>query len=343
MSMFTNPNVQSIVVDRVPCAFAKSKDGTTGTHYAMVLFDKNQNVMYVGSECEHIHGPGVQALHEMSDGNSPTCFKVTDAFSKALNQTKAHHMKKMHPYGAPNDLKNNSQLIQSALKMAWERTVSVHNKRYAALPEVEYSNNLSAKEQMMQRAINRVTQRYLNIPLLFNNGRKSSNLQHPPQISEVVRPQIFTLRSRVLSYDMQPEGMAEPIPAGQRILGLHPAEDESVMWAVRTENTDWQILHYRIRECSRNVWAGVAGPGNIELNDNGVTFRQLMARKNRDSHQRQDHCVFCGKSFDRITRHLQSRPHQDAVKAAIEMACRASSPVGLRMLNNRRFSSIFQR
>jgi hypothetical protein len=329
MTFFQNENISSVVVDRVACTFAKpTSDGKMGTHYTVVMFDKNKNVLYVGCECEHMHGEGVSALHEMSGANN-TCFKVTAAFKSALNFTKGHQGKTIDRYSRNTpSLKGVSPFLSNALDTAFMNIIEVHNKRVPKTDgEIKYPLT-GAYGEFMQTAVDRLTTNYLRLPTLQNTGRHAEKMQESLQHNALVRPRIFTVTERKFDYPLQfndETGTPYQVPPSTCLV-LSPTENTDVRLAVKPMGKPWLFDGDDIRYRAEYLYEG--------FSHNSAWKGIIRERKGFSSDR--TYCVYCGRSFTRMPKHAKSDPHRDAVQNLVRLVCRATSSTGLRILNNPR-------
>jgi hypothetical protein len=54
-------------------------------------------------------------------------------------------------------------------------------------------------------------------------------------------------------------------------------------------------------------------------------------------------CIFCGESYERMSKHLQGAKHKERVLEVVKLVCKATTPTGLRMINNPKHKSAFFR
>jgi len=86
MDFFYNPNIALTIVEKVPCAFAPAKDdGSYGAHYVCAMFDEDNNVVFIESQCEAKHGEDVISTMEEMGGR--TCYAYLAALKKVLSNS----------------------------------------------------------------------------------------------------------------------------------------------------------------------------------------------------------------------------------------------------------------
>lgn len=330
-NFFQNPNANSVVIDRVPCTFAKPSKGSPGTHYTMVIFDKNNNVLYVGSECEHQHGEGIQALHEMSDGKSSTCFNVTSTFRKALNvmkQNKNQFVRIPSRYDREGiskpELKDCSLILTKAFDVAWESMVTVHNDRATknAQKNAEFPT-FGRKGQALQSLVNRLTTRLLSLPVVPHTGNKSLHVSNHHFI-ENKHVDMFVVREHTFIYETAIKD--SPYAEGATHLVLSPADRPSRIFAVMNRDSTWTVDEESVRSYATDNH-------NFMTNSAGE-FSNLIKAK---------HCPFCNMTFERMTKHTHGGKHITRVLEVVKSLTRAMSPTGLRMLNSPRHKYVFFR
>lgn len=351
MTFFQNENIHSVVVDRVTCNFAKpTSEGKPGTHYTVVMFDKKKNVLYVGCECEHMHGESIAALHEMS-GSDGTCFKVTQAFKDALNFTKNHKNKPIDRYGRQQPkLSGVSPFLSNALETAFVNILDVHNKRVQ--PAVESSFPLTGVYgDLLQNTIDRLTTNFLNLPTIQEKGKHEGRLQDGPQHKYVTRPRLFTLRDRKRDYvqtcymydergnalergplgedDKNPPFVIEP---GVPHLVLTPTENAQTVLAVKVKGRPWHICNEVIAQTSEHLYSGFTSDCHWAK----IIDSQRHVPRN------ETYCVYCNRSFKRMSKHVKSEPHRRAVRDTVCFVTRATSSMGLRLVNDRRNRETFR-
>lgn len=353
-----NSNIGAWVVEQVPCSFAKpDKNGKPGTHYAMVLLDKNQNVIYIGSECEHRHGDGIQVMHELGGENAYSCYKASVAFRdslagihKAKNQIFGYEMQET----LKNKRKELPLMLNAALKGVLDTAIEKHNKRIAdntiRTNVLTLGDPCSAEEDRKSRLLttvaNKVVYNAIGMKPLQSTGRfvnawNTGDSRPVPQQTlpenDAVRQKldssylpIFNIQlssyavKKILNLNDNPDG--EVFDKNQLFTTMVVNDDyDQVVFAVRDPRDDrWHIAEEDIR-----TWA--------KRNHNPLS-RSLFMRQLKVS---DGHCLFCNERFDRMSRHVQGARHQSRVVEIVQLACRATSRTGLKMINNRRHSSAF--
>lgn len=327
MSFFNNPKVSSAVVERVPCAFAKpNPDGSVGTHYTVVLFDNKQNIMYVGSECEHKHGESVAALHEMG---GTTCFEITAKFRTELGKVKANKgVRVSHdPYRGDSKLSGVGPLMEAAFSTAKSRMVKVHNNRVST-SEPRFKV-FTQKGPMLQRIVNKLTGNMLSLQGKVNLGNKAERTnthviqeQQYPSVFRVSETEVNEFSSTLCAGTVD-QPVAGHVPPGL-YLTLSPSNNNECIFAVRDAKGQWLIDEDRVKR--------YANTGNNPIEDSsskwGISTKQ---------------CVFCNAHFERMSKHTQGAKHKDRVLEVVKLVCKATTPTGLRMVNNPRHKSAFFR
>lgn len=339
---FKNSNIGAWIVEQVPCAFAKpGRNGEPGTHYVMVLLDKNKNVMYVGSECEHTHGDGIQALHELSEGNTTTCFKSSTAFRAGLGAI--HNSKGVQINSSKQQELVNAQLphmLNAALESVIRTCVKKHNTRVQEQAELSngyiiLGNATSAdrKNDLMQRVANKVIYHAVNLKPLVTVGKNRGDTPVPPELyqkRDVNYVPIVRIYSRKLqSYEY--DGIFQYVPSEER-----PTNDQTFVTMMLSGGYEAELV---AAQDPRN--------GRWHINDSLV---RRWAKQNHTcfNHDRSkafgvstDTCIFCQEKFSRMSRHMDGARHQNRVMELIQLATRATSRTGLRLLNNPRHFSAF--
>lgn len=315
-NFFKNTNAHSVVVERVPCAFAKPKSGEPmGTHYTVVIFDKNQSVLYVGSECEHVHGESVQALHEMG---GQTCFSITAKFRAALGRVNTLRGQSISTYKNDlGELQDVSPLMRAAFNTTKNQMINVHNERVQPTKK-EVSANIVA----LQKLVDKLTQQMLSLPLVIDEGRHKQNVT-TSQKQEVKVPRVLKVEEHTYTYAFDHAGML--FPSGS-YLRLSPANDYET-FAIKEHGVGgrWLVDEQKVRQFANNNHTSIATP---ELDG-------LKISKSK--------CVFCGETYERMSKHTHGLKHKNRVVDVVKLVCKAISPTGLRMLNNPRYSATFFR
>jgi len=329
-NFFQNPNANSVVIDRVPCSFAKPHKGSPGTHYTMVIFDKGNNVLYVGSECEHQHGEGIQALHEMSDGNAPTCFNVTSTFRKALNVVKQNKNQfilmanRIDSRSVKPVLKDCSLVLTKAFDVAWESMVVTHNARATrSAQKPEEFPTFGLKGNALQSLVNRLTTRLLSLPVIPHTGNKSLHVSNH-HFLENKHVDMFVVREHTFGYGMEIKDFS--YVEFSTHLVLTPADRQALIFAVMNRDGTWTVDEERIRTYAQDNH-------NFMTNSTGE-FSNLIKSK---------HCPFCNMTFERMSKHTHGGKHITRVLEVVKSLTRAMSPTGLRMLNSPRHKYVFFR
>lgn len=332
-NFFQNPNAHSVVVDRVPCAFAKpNRDGSPGTHYTLVIFDKNQSVLYVGSECEHKHGEGVQALHEMGGGNEATCFRVTASFSNALNTIKKQRGKAISRYDDAPRLQAGSPLLGQTFQVAWSAMRDKHNKRAESSDSSgDPYPTFGMKGIMLDNVVRRVSASMLNLPAKVTCGRGKSFDASP--CSSISYAPVFRVVETTFRHDTVFGEIV--VPAGSTRLALTTNDSISSFLAVR-EGNQWHIdSDFVKRVASRNHNT----IENFEKHGWSSLLREHLGPKIHAD----EYCIFCAESFTRMSKHLKGGRHINRVSEVVALVTRATSSTGLRMINNPRHRNVFIR
>ncbi len=333
--MFANPNIAAWVVERLPCTFAKpNPDGSPGTHYAMVLLDKGGNVLYIGSQCEHENGEGIQALHELGEAND-TCFTSSAAFRTVLS--KIHAAKgdalPMEPNGAwyPNI----PPLLGTTLKAVWATGQQKHNDRTAKY-RLSLTEPPDLKLDSMRHVMDRVMFNVLGLDPQVSHGRHQDRVHNTSFVkNEVTYQRIFQIRRKYFSQ----EELRRSYDDGHVLDGvkLEPGthtvlclgRDEGVIFAIRDVAGlgKWSFDPEPVKR-----WAG----------ENYTVFNNEQKKVLGHSPQNgKDYCIFCGDWFERMSRHVSGAKHIDRVVEVAKLACLATSRTGLKMLNSPRHRSAF--
>lgn len=338
-NFFKNPNANSVVVDRVPCAFAKAdRNGNPGTHYTLVIFDKNSNVLYVGSECEHKHGEGIQALHELTAGNSKTCFSVTSTFRKALGVIKDDFKNRTYnEYSREHQAKKPrmndcSPILSKAFDIAWESMTAQHNKRARQFEEDSAAAYVTRfpvfgkKALKYQLVADMLTSRIMNLPVRPDIGNHASRVSDHAT-SGVERLRLFEVGETTFNY-----AVTVPTASGESrefmpgtYLVLRPAVSSRIM-AVRANDGKWYVDRVAVREYASDEHC-------FHSQEHGTFGRNISSSR----------CLFCNEVFQRMTKHTHGNKHVSRVLEVLGLLTKAMSPTGLRMLNNPRHKTTFFR
>lgn len=308
MELFSNPNVASVLVQRLPCAFAPTVQGKMGTHYAMVLLDKDNNVLYVGSECEAKHGDGVQALHELGDQDSTLCYVATSAFKKALSALHAHkgqHLDSVSMF--PKDANLLNGYMRSMFNSVWDMSCDKHNKRFAAFMLGHMPHRLRRRDAM-QKTVNHVTSSLLCLaPKLIDVGRMRG-----PATRTVVSEPVYHTIFEVICNDVDEKKFIYKMGF---VDGDVFAVREDGQWTVHEDVVKhWAESHHTIRD-----------------------FRVKHGGYSRPAEK----CLFCNETFTRMSKHTQGGKHIDRVLEVAKLTCKATSRMGLQMINNPKTRSVF--
>lgn len=308
MELFTNPNIASVLVERLPCAFAPTVNGKMGTHYAMVLLDKEDNVLYVGSECEHKHGEGVQALHDLG-GDATLCYVATAAFKKALAALHASKQQIDIKADYPKDASLLKNYMRVTFNSVWEHACMKHNQRFVSSmfgnPGFEMRRQIA-----MQQTVDRVAASLLSLPPKdIDRGRfvPGGSITTPGFcVKQVpVYPEVFTCRC----VSNQDTGVVYTLEFKNGVDTF--ARREGGAWVVNEDYIkQWAKEHFTV--------STIPQPGKGPKK-----------------------CLFCAEQFERMSKHTQGARHIDRVLEVTKLVCKATSRMGLRMLNNPRTRSTF--
>lgn len=346
--MLENPNIGAVVVERLPCAFAPlGKNGEPGTHYAMVLLDNQNNVVYVGSECEHKHGEGIQAIYEMGGYSGDVCFAAADAFRKGLRTI---HQAKGSIISYREEPKGDGlpSILKRVLRSVWQDAADKHNTRIKEQNSVQWPDDLpgrSFKIKALQNALDRTLASILKLPALPDNWKESrvdvlpeSRVDVLPEerikFTNVRWPRIFTIEDRFFSkHEVQYEMTDKSVINGVKLEGdenrivMYPSGfsmPKSKIFAVRDEQSRWSFDADRLKSWAQN-------------HHNPFTDEISHALK-LDIHR---YCVFCQAEFDRMSRHTSGGKHIDRVVEIAQLGCKATTKLGLKLLNSPKHRSVF--
>ena len=351
--MRKNPRVATSLIEQVPCAFAKThRNGTPGTHYVMVLLDKDQNILHVGSECGHTHGPGVQVLHELG-GQADTCYAAVLPFVHTVEALKSHTGKQIG--GNPETIKR-SYVADRCLEVVWEKAVKKHNQRF--LTERLSHFWVTRPHQAMQRVVDRVTASLLGFTPFEEHGRPNLKVDNT-FVHNVHYPHVFRVYTRHLldadslaafneklgiNLKLQQKYTTMELCAPQSIENLSPTEraaltkdGKGVPFAVRGFDEHGNPAHGQWT-CSQDVVMRFAKGFHTVLSDIDTDrFKLKSADPNKV------HCIFCNGDYDRIQRHTGGAGHLDRVVQVASLVCKATTSTGLKMLNNPKHRAVFLR
>jgi hypothetical protein len=321
-NFFKNPKASSVVVERVPCSFAKASHGKIGTHYTVVIFDENKKLMYVGSECEHKHGEAVQAMHEMG---GTTCFSVTARFRAALNEATSSQKSLTHlRHNREYKKLENCPLLNAAFEVVHDTMVLTHNKRWMEKTPRSKFVHFPVKGPALQQIADKLTSKMMSLPEIAFRGNYANRLDPGYAAGKVdtLRPRVFHFSEFTVANSL--EFSTEILsPGNYLMLSSHETPSEYDALAVRKPNGQWLVDRERVWSFARNSWN--------PLQDT----RQWGISHNR--------CIYCGETYHRMSRHVQGARHKERVLELINMVCRATSPTGLRMINNPHHRSVFFR
>jgi hypothetical protein len=311
-NFFNNPNAHSVVVDRVPCAFAKAHNGESGTHYTVVIFDKKQNVLYVGSECEHKHGEAVQAFHEMG---GETCFSVTAKFRAALGRVKSLRGQSISSYrNELGELHGASPLMRAAFNTTKEHMIEVHNSRVS-----KEAAERPMEVVALQRLVDKLTRSVMTLPSVTSVGKHSHRVSHFHKHVTLV-PRVLEVRNVTHTYSFTHNGFV--LPSGNYLHLTTPLD--TTTFAVREpEQKKWLVDESAVRRWAENNHTSI------------VRNEQFSIPGSK--------CVFCGESYERMGKHTRGMKHKERVLDVVKLVCKAISPTGLRMINNPKHASAFFR
>lgn len=128
MDFFSNQNIAYTIVEQVPCAFAKSPDGVThGTHYTVLMLDKDKNVLYMSCQCEEEHGADIASTMEEMGGQ--TCFALRDKMRGYLSG----RLEVPDPYYRRRSEENES-VLTSQVNVVARRVDKIRKKRSKCQP-----------------------------------------------------------------------------------------------------------------------------------------------------------------------------------------------------------------
>lgn len=341
--MFANPNIAAWVVERLPCTFAKPKpDGSAGTHYAMVLLDKNGNVLYIGSQCEHENGEGIQALHELGEAND-TCFTSSAAFRKILGKIHAStdHLGELSKVLTVEDTL--PPMLRTAMGRVWNEAANKHNKRrMSALADmIIAADRQDLHIQGLNRILNRVVYNILNLHPMIDHGAHQDRVHNTSFAkNELKFERIFQIRRRPFSeHDLK-----YTYPDGQVINGVKLKEPGNhVVMVINNRNDIGPSDNiFAVRDIKPGAWSFDPEPLKRWASDNYTVFNNMQkAAMGLSAKDGKDYCLFCGDWFERMSRHIGGGKHIDRVVEVGALACKATSHTGLKLLNNPRYRTAF--
>jgi len=296
----SNPNVASVLVEKVPCSFAKpDKHGGVGTHFTMVLTNKAGHIMYVGSECEQKHGDSVEFFH--SEG-SATCFKVTAAFREALASIK--NTKGVANY-APDVVLPSSKNLKYAINSAWEVMKAAHNSRISA----DYT--LPLKQVALQNTVTKLANHLMTLPKVKLAEDTSETVKRTALVTPLV-----VMNDLGYSPEFQ--------------YRLCPADNTGIRLALRRYDGSWDVQDDRVLSFA-------------ERNADCVNWPVEQSKHHGKVRSTNTVCSFCGGTFERMSKHLAGAKHKNRVLEIVRLLCKATTPTGLKMINNPKHRSAFFR
>lgn len=321
------------VIGRIPCAFAPpTKRGERGTHYVAVQLGANSSIRNVWCECQALHGEGIQAMHEMGDG-SDTCYAGVEAFNFILRTLRnpeigyidfAEHIKKSVELFAVGS-ENPYSVLHQALAQAGFGAQKVRYDRINSrvnLNTLPVSRHLF-KHQQMTKVANQVAAQLCKHDVLVDRGVNHHEVQNHV-VAEKVYPKAFIIEERYIYkvFIANNRHLFPNVDESEDTLAtvakferpLHGSRD---IIGVRTPEGKWNVDTDLIRAWAADHTSLVGGPRDV------------------------GHCYFCESSFDRMSKHISGAKHGERVLEVTKLALKATSRMGLQMINNPRHRSVF--
>lgn len=302
--------VETCITQRVPCAFAPTKNGRVGKHTVTVVLSNFNELLSLSCECLKRNGPAVQAIHEM--GNEyDTCYSVVASFENMVSYIKESDSL-LDDKSILTQLRLSHQtMLQVAAEAIWKHAVNVHNERIKQPQAADSVRKLHQsrlrKMAMLTKIANRVASKAMGLEPEVHHGHGTIRVQPSSYvISETRYYQLFDVRIVPMDNDITSFIMtigSDRLPFARR----SPAG----VWDCfgTDELSDWASRH--------NSWSNT----------------DLGASPTR--------CTFCAESFDRISRHIAGAAHITRVLDIANHVLRATSRFGLQMLNNPNHQHIF--
>lgn len=296
------PAASTIVHELVPCAFAKPHKGKPGVHKVTVVLDANGGVSHLGCECQVLHGENAKAIYELEEGNS-----VIDTCFATLAEVRR----------TVRDLEEPSNKLPESLQEILQRTSTLRNDRREKRTRLTYQ--LSPREQKLQaltRVANKVANAVLKLPAVYNVGRFATRVQNQVKHERVYAPIVSIIPS-----------LNDSVTTALYLLG-----DHLVMHGV-PGGSSWELSKVDedlLRNNVKHIYTLGGSDSYSRLADIGPL------------HKGGPHsCIFCGETFDRPSRHTAGAAHADRVINLVKLVLRATSRLGLQMLNNPRHRTAF--
>tara|TARA_R100001244_G_scaffold129729_1_gene101354 strand:- start:9601 stop:10824 length:1224 start_codon:yes stop_codon:yes gene_type:complete len=138
-----NQKIQTIVIEKVPCAFAKpNKEGGYGTHYVKLMLDDDSNIMHLTNECAEVHdADGSAASGTLSEH---TCSYVLAQIRKFVQSDKSaelhYAIRKSALHYAADRVRSaiaNRQQERAKLKDLMARIKERQETQFTAITDVE--------------------------------------------------------------------------------------------------------------------------------------------------------------------------------------------------------------
>lgn len=299
--------VASIVIEKVPCAFAPVlKDGSIGLHEIKAVFGHKGEILRVHSECQSIHGAGIDGIYELaqeSGAQQPLCYNaIRDVYENFET------MRALGDQGliiSVGDLKQESpkpgSVFHHAVQAAFACAVNDHNTRHTDNRRSDIL--LPARfERKIERLYYKLTQFDHIVQTISRNALKTSYV--PFKVT-----------------------LGEGTDLDKRQVCLRSRRDNRIL-ATRAAATGAWVLDQDV------VKSFASTRENI---------RRIDRRGTKTHPNKEEECIFCGESFSRLSKHTSGAKHLQHVIDFVNLLCKALSPAGLRMLNNPKYKDVFLR
>jgi hypothetical protein len=333
MDFFSNPNIHSVVTERVKCAFAPAtKDGEYGTHYVVLMRDKKDNLLYVSCECEEGHGTALIAGMDTEEGD--TCFSYVSKLRSSISGVgKKHHGSNPH-----YDHNGNQTMLSRVVYALGANAETVRTKRKRQTSGPYFGNSFTGLSEQalgralaLSRAVERVTDtagRYLVVPWatetktpdmsIPEGGHLPTYTVHTCQRGEFKRRPLLAFinnewrirKTYVLAEWDRIAPPDVPPPGAEQWGGRH---EWGVPFPKDSKYIDGDALSWALE--------------NLAESNNSLT----VASKTANAGGR---CQICRKNYDRISRHINSATHlKDVFNHLVKITKLIGSSTQLHSLN----------
>jgi hypothetical protein len=274
----------------------------------VVLFNEQEQIVYVGSECEHRHGDAAIGAHEVG---SKTCYQVVTAFQDLLRPL---HKREVLGHTSMVVTDQTREILPprllNTLSYAYSKMQVKHNERVMDAMALRNAIRPLGKIEKMQLVVNRICQTVFNDDPQIDLGRNignisSSHLMTNATVMKRYKPPFTVEYDSLGPINAAAYGVSD-LPQGTYITLLWHASGSPL--AFRAKNGKWHIAEDRIKTLAPQMYVA---PGN-----------------------KPGSCYFCAGDFTRITKHTQGAGHVTEVLKAVKQITRATEPAGLKILTN---------